>query len=316
MSRKHAFSLILYRLKSKFVGHPRKSGDPTLSEWLEEYEIYIRQRAIPEEEQAMTLLDHLGGSARDEVLCHPLSVRQDLASLTTLLRVRFGPPESIASLNAAFHSRCQLEGESLAEYSRVLMRIHDRMEQSAASLVERQALALLRDNALKEQFVRGVRGQSIRQELRRIVLGSADGSFHDVRNEALFLFQEHEEISRSMRVRAAKVEPARFADGAVEACAWETNSGSHDPVVSQMMHTQQQMQTQMQQVMLLQRETSQQVQSMLNRSSSPPWRNMGSQPQSDPRTCFYCKQPGHFIRECPKKREADQRAQEHTTLGN
>ena len=25
---------------SKFVGHPRKSGDPTLSEWLEEYEIY------------------------------------------------------------------------------------------------------------------------------------------------------------------------------------------------------------------------------------------------------------------------------------
>ena len=75
---------------SKFVGHPRKSGDPTLSEWLEEFEIYIRQRAIPEEEQAMTLLDHLGGSARDEVLCHPLSVRQDLASLTTLLRVRFG----------------------------------------------------------------------------------------------------------------------------------------------------------------------------------------------------------------------------------
>ena len=301
---------------SKFVGHPRKSGDPTLSEWLEEYEIYTRQRAIPEEEQAMTLLDHLGGSARDEVLCHPLSVRQDLASLTTLLRVRFGPPESIASLNAAFHSRCQLEGESLAEYSRVLMRIHDRMEQSAASLVESQALALLRDNALKEQFVRGVREQSIRQELRRIVLGSADGSFHDVRNEALCLFQEHEERSRSMRVRTTKVEPARFADGAVEACAWESNSGSHDPVVSQMMHTQQQMQTQMQQLMLLQRETSQQVQSMLNRSSSPPWRNRGSQPQSDPRTCFYCKQPGHFIRECPKKREADQRAQEHTSLGN
>ena len=96
----------------------------------------FHETSAPEEEQAMTLLDHLGGSARDEVLCHPLSVRQDLASLTTLLRVRFGPPESIASLNAAFHSRCQLEGESLAEYSRVLMRIHDRMEQSAASLVE------------------------------------------------------------------------------------------------------------------------------------------------------------------------------------
>ena len=296
---------------SKFVGHPRKSGDPTLSEWLEEYQIYIRQRAVPEEEQAVTLLDHLGGSARDEVLCHPLSVRQDVTSLTTLLRVRFGPPESIASLNAAFHSRYQLEGESLAEYSRVLMRIHDRMEKAAASLVESQALALLRDNALKEQFVRGVREQSIRQELRRIVLGSVDGSFHDVRNEALCLFQDYEERSRSMRVRAAKVEPAL-----VETCAWETNSGSQDPVVSQMMHTQQQMQTQMQQLMLLQRETAQQVQSMLNLAPSPPWRNRGSQPPSDSRTCFYCKHPGHFIRECPKKREADQRAQEHNSLGN
>ena len=125
--------------------------------------------------------------------------------------------------------------------------------------------------------MRGVREQSIRRELRRIVLGSADGSFHDVRNEAPCLFQDYEEQRHSMRVRAAKMEPAQFTDGAlVEACAWETNSGSQDPVVSQMMHTQQQMQTQMQQLMLLQRETTEQVQSMLNLAPSPPWRNRGS----------------------------------------
>ena len=57
---------------SKFIGHPRKSDDPTISEGLEEYQIYIRQRAVPEEEQAVTLLEHLAASARDEVLCHPL----------------------------------------------------------------------------------------------------------------------------------------------------------------------------------------------------------------------------------------------------
>ena len=100
-----------------------------------------------------------------------------------------------------------------------------------------QALALQRNNALKEQFVREVREQSIHQEL---VLGSADGSFHDVRNEALCLFKGHEERSRSMLVRAAKVKSERFKDGTLEACAWETNSASQDPVVSQMMHTQMQ----------------------------------------------------------------------------
>ena len=47
----------------------------------------------------------------------------------------------------------QSEGESLADYSRVLMRLHDGMEQAAATLAEGQALALLRDNALKEQLV-------------------------------------------------------------------------------------------------------------------------------------------------------------------
>ena len=46
----------------------------------------------------------------------------------------------------------------------------------------------------------------------------------------------------------------QHADGALDACAWKTNSGSHDPVVSQMMHTQQHMPTQIQQLMLLQRE--------------------------------------------------------------
>ena len=56
-----------------FIGHPRKSGYPTLSEWAEEYQIYIRQRAIPEEEQALTLLDQLAGSAREEGVCHTLS---------------------------------------------------------------------------------------------------------------------------------------------------------------------------------------------------------------------------------------------------
>ena len=57
------------------------------------------------------------------------------------------------------------------------MRLRSRMEKAAVTRAEKEALVLLRDNALKEQFVRGVKEHSVRHELRRIVLGSADQSF-------------------------------------------------------------------------------------------------------------------------------------------
>ena len=97
----------------------------------------------------------------------------------------FGPPETVSSVNAAFHARLQMDGESLADYSRVLMRLQSHMEKAAVTREEGEALSLLRDNALKEQFVRGVREQLVRQELQRIALNSARKSFLDMRDEAL-----------------------------------------------------------------------------------------------------------------------------------
>ena len=70
--------------------------------------------------------------------------------------------------------RMQLDSESLADYSRVLLQLHNRMERAAAYDAEGAALVLLRENDLNEQFVRGVREQSVNQELRRIAYHSAD----------------------------------------------------------------------------------------------------------------------------------------------
>ena len=53
-------------------------------------------------------------------------------------------------------------GEILAEYNRVLMGLRNRMEKAAATEEECLALAILRDTALKGQFVQGVQDQSIR----------------------------------------------------------------------------------------------------------------------------------------------------------
>ena len=90
------------------------------------------------------------------------------------------------------------------------------MELAAASDAEGAALELLRDTTLKEQFVRGVREQSARQELRRIAYFSVDKSFHHMRDDALHLLQEHEERHRTMRVRAAGVDKEWHRDEHVQ----------------------------------------------------------------------------------------------------
>ena len=297
----------------RFMGHPQRAGDPTLADWLDDFCVYARQMAVSEDDRAVILLDHLGGCAKEEILCHPLAMRQSVESLVALLRSRFGPLESVHSLHAAFHERMQLEGESLADYSRVLMRLHDGMEQAAATLAEGRALALLRDNALKERFVQGVRQQSVRQELRRLALASVGRPFFQMRDEALLLLREDEEHSRRMRVRTTDVEQAPSTPVNTPGSQVPIYCASaSETVLTQILQTQQQLQQQMLQLISQQQQTAQQVQTMVGqgRPNFPFSANRTPRPRGsargaylDQRLCHFCNQPGHFVRACPRKRE-------------
>ena len=263
------------------MGHPRHAGDPTISQWLENFETYARQAGVANADRAMTIFDHLGGCARDEVLCHPEAIRLNCDSLVKLLTLRFGPTESVPSLSTTFHARLQMDGETLADYSRVLMRLHSRMEKAADTRAEEKALVLLRDNALKEQFVRGVKEHSVRHELRRIALGSADRSFLVMRDEVLSLLGDHSESQRTVRVRGAEAEP-----------------DSVNQVIMQVMQTQQQLQSQMMQLASQQCQTASQLQAILDKLPG-----LVGQLQ----LALPAPEQGHFIRECPKKKSADSR---------
>ena len=183
----------------RFFGRPESPGDPTIDEWLADFDVFVRQCGVPEAERAMALIDNLGGCARDEVLCHPDEVRRDFGALVSLLRRVFGPRETVTSLYAEFYSRVQSVGETLAEFSRALIRLHQRIEGAAPTVAERQALAVLGDGALKHQFVVGVRDEWLRHDLRRLMLRSADRPFIVVREEALCLMCEEE--ARVMHMR-------------------------------------------------------------------------------------------------------------------
>ena len=160
----------------------------------------MRQCGVSEgEKRAVVLIDYLGGDAKDEVLGRPEEVRRGFGALVSLLRRVFGPLQTVTSLYAEFYSRMQSEGETIAEYSRALIRLHQRIEGVAPMMAERQTLAVLGDGALKHQFVVGVRDEWVRLELRRLMLRSADRPFIVVREVALCLMCEEEASVVQMR---------------------------------------------------------------------------------------------------------------------
>ena len=74
----------------------------------------------------MVLVDYLGGCAKEEVLSHPDEVRWDVGAMASLLRRVFGLWETATSPHVEFYSRIQSVGETLAEYGRALVRLHQR----------------------------------------------------------------------------------------------------------------------------------------------------------------------------------------------
>ena len=65
--------------------------------------------------------------------CHPVEVRQDFG-LVYLLRRVFGPCDTMMSLYVEFYSRMQSVGETHAEFSRALIRLHQCKERAAPTV--------------------------------------------------------------------------------------------------------------------------------------------------------------------------------------
>ena len=208
----------------RFFGRPQSPSDPTIDEWLADFDVLVRQCGVSEgEKRAVVLIDYLGGDAKDEVLCRPDEVRRDFGALVSLLRRVFGPMQTVTSLYADFYSRMQSEGETLVEYSRALIWLHQRIEGAAPTMAECQAIAVLDDGALKHQFVVGLRDEWVRHELRRLVLRSADSPCIVVREEALCLICEEEALAVQMRPVVEKAAPA--LSGSVGGCVSNVSVG-------------------------------------------------------------------------------------------
>lgn len=188
---------------AKFKGTPRKPGDPSLLEWLGEFEAAIESYDLSDKEKAKAIVDHLIGAAKEEAMCLPEDKRNKYSEVKDALKLCFGNEESMKSLSSAFYNSNQGEKETLSDFSRSLLRLYGRMEAAALTQQDRDALRQLRDRALRDQFARGAREAWVRRELRRIDLATTDavnGSpFDTMRKEALLLFNESEPVRASIR---------------------------------------------------------------------------------------------------------------------
>ena len=293
---------------SKFYGVPKKTGDPTLKEWLHEVDVYARQLGYDNTAKARTIVDHLAGAAREEILCFAVRERENLPTLLRILRESFQPPETVASLSAAFHARVQSDEENLTEFSRALMRLYGRMIEVATG-DEAVALGNLRENALKEQFVRGAREPGIKRELRRIQLADAGQSFQAMREAVTLFFRDQEQAGRRGH-RIREVECEMSVDAQVDQAARGDKLASH-PLIKKILDSQEATDKKMAK---LESEVGGKLDAILGRLADQgtgtgpayrargnrPWHKKGPKVPGPGATCHRCGSEEHWVRQCPQ----------------
>lgn len=250
-------------------------------EWEEEVQASIRARHLSSTDQAFFLYDHLEGEAREEIKYRSNDERGDPDKITAILRELYGCAQSHVSLQEAFFSRKQQEGESLLEFSLALMSLMGKIRQVAPNAVP-NAEVMLRD-----QFIEYVNDVSLRRELKQLARRQPTLTLLDVRREAIRW--EREGMTTTMRGRSQSVSSAY---GILYGVQGESGSVPSRVINPDLVELKEMLKRQQEQLNLLTHTVT------LLQGSRPP------RQVSSPPICRRCQQPGHFARDCEGQRVA------------
>lgn len=151
----------------------------SVTEWAEEVQACMRARRLSALDQALFMFDHLEGEARKEIKYRTSAEQADPAQILAILNDLYGCTQSYITLQQAFFSRTQQEGETLQEFSLALMASMDQVKQCAPEGLLNAAV-LLRD-----QFVEHVLDSALRRELKQLVRRQPQATLLEVRAEAI-----------------------------------------------------------------------------------------------------------------------------------
>ena len=197
------------------------------------------------------------------------------------------------------------EGESLADYSRALLRLYSRMEQAAPQQADREALHRLKDLTLKGQFKRGVIDKEVFRDIERWEIGTPDQSFSELREEVLRLYVDQEPPRSRPKVRSLEMAMDTVTvDGAVQ--AYPDKSPSSESDMSAFIQCRKDTNERLDRLIgaMMQSVPMQMTGQIGPRQSRfpAPMARGGAQGPWSQRTCYSCEGLGHFKRDCPRHR--------------
>lgn len=254
-----------------------KTG-PSLEDWKEEVEACIRVRHLAPKDQALFIFDHLEGEAKREIKFRPNQDREDPVRIWDTLQELYGCMQPYVTLQQAFFSRQQQDGETLQEFSLALMSLMERIKQYTPGGVP-NAVVLLRD-----QFVEHVIDGALRRELKRFVRDNPLATLLQVRAEAFRW--EREGLSTTHRERS-------FSLPSIHGLQFEVR-GSACPPPS--------VEPGLGQVMELLKRQQEQLNQLTQTVASLQAPQQNGRPPRSSITCRRCNQPGHYASECDGER--------------
>ncbi|XP_068607149.1 uncharacterized protein [Brachionichthys hirsutus] len=266
-----------------------------VAEWMEEIQAGVRARHLSAADQALFIFDHLEGEAKEEIRFRSNEERGDPVQIFAILTELYGCVQSYVTLQQAFFSRRQQEGETLLEFSLALMGLMSPVRQHAPDGMPNA------DVLLRDQFVEHVLDSGLRRELKQLVRQQPTITLLLVRGEAIRW--EREGLPGGARERNVLL-PSTYGlqyemQGHFRPAPRVTPA---QPELSELLDLVKRQQEQLDQL-------TQAVASL--QGPHTPSQNA----RNSSLICRRCQQPGHFARECDAGKLKPAELKSHSAVG-
>ncbi len=174
--------------------------------WVEEVRRFLRDKTWEESEKVDFILEHLSGSAKEDIQYRDEATKGDSVRILGVLQQVFGVKAPLARLQEMFYARYQEPGESLLEYSIQLMKVLSAISHKM-TLSEGD-----KNQMLKSKFKVGIRDVGLARELEKVDTTEPDLPFWEFREKAVKWVGITDSGKKGANVRVISSQPVTNAD--------------------------------------------------------------------------------------------------------